>query len=197
MNMDINGFSSGQNSSQEAWGLSSVPIIFTEATEKCGILFTQGELPSTSSDNLPRELTFTSDGLVSVVSYSVLFIIAAIGNVTVFINLFRNRRRRSGVNMCIMHLSIADMIVTFIMLPQEVAWHVTVAWTAGDIACRIFMFFRVFGFYLSSFILVIISLDRYFVIRYPLNITGAERRGKIMLVAAWTLSAIASIPQVG
>ncbi len=41
-----------------------------------------------------------------------------------------------------MHLSIADLIVTFIMLPLETVWHVTVAWRAGDVACRILMFCR-------------------------------------------------------
>ena len=146
---------------------------------------------------IPRELTFTSDGLISVIAYSVLFLVAAIGNLTVFITLFRNRRRRSRVNLFIMHLSVADMIVTFIMVPEEIAWHVTVAWIAGDAACRFFMFFRVFGFYLSSFILITISLDRYFAIAHPLSLSDADRRAKLMLFMAWLGSALASIPQVG
>ena len=50
--------------------------------------------------------------------------------------------------------------VTTIMIPVEVGWAVTVQWTAGDILCRIFAFFRIFGHYLSSFILVCISIDR-------------------------------------
>ena len=146
---------------------------------------------------LPRELTFTSDSLISVIAYSVLFVIATVGNLTVFVTLFRNRRRRSRVNLFIMHLSIADMIVTFIMLPEEIAWHITVAWIAGDAACRFFMFFRVFGFYLSSFILITISLDRYFAITHPLSLNDADRRGKLMLALAWLFSSMASIPQVG
>ena len=46
------------------------------------------------------------------------------------------------MNLFIMHLSMADLIVTFIMLPMETAWDITVAWLAGDIGCRIAMFAR-------------------------------------------------------
>ena len=38
---------------------------------------------------LPKEIQFTEDGLVSVIAYSILFVIAAVGNLTVFITLFR------------------------------------------------------------------------------------------------------------
>ena len=41
-----------------------------------------------------------------------------------------------------MHLCIADLIVTFVMLPMEIGWHLTVSWKAGDLGCRLLMFFR-------------------------------------------------------
>ena len=108
---------------------------------------------------IPPVLRFSGDQLMSVVAYSLLFVIAATGNLTVFVTLCRHRRK-SRVNWFIMHLAIADMIVTFVMMPLEVAWHLTVSWRAGDVACRLLMFFRVFGFYLSSSILIVICLDR-------------------------------------
>ena len=145
---------------------------------------------------LPSYMVFGDEHLVSLITYTVLFVIAALGNLTVFITLFKNRHRRSRVNMFIMHLSIADMIVTFIMVPMEIGWHAAVYWRAGDVACRLLMFFRTFGFYLSAFILITISLDRYFAILHPLSLHDAEKRGKLMLAFAWICSTIASIPQV-
>ncbi len=38
---------------------------------------------------IPREMQFTEDSLVSVLAYSVMFVIASVGNLTVFITLFR------------------------------------------------------------------------------------------------------------
>ena len=145
---------------------------------------------------IPREMLFNDDSIVSIVAYTILFVISAAGNLTVFITLFRHRHRKSRVNMFIMNLCIADLIVTFVMLPLEIGWHITVAWKAGDAGCRMLMFFRVFGFYLSSFILIGISLDRYFAVAHPLSLTDAGKRGKIMLILAWIISAVASIPQV-
>ena len=152
--------------------------------------------PSREEPAVPREMTFTDDSLVSVVAYIVLFVISAIGNLTVFITLCRIRRRKSRVNLFILHLCIADLIVTLVMLPMEIGWHFTVAWKAGDVGCRIFMFFRTFGFYLSSFVLIAISLDRYLAIAHPLSLNDAGKRGKLMLLFAWLFSSIASAPQV-
>ncbi|KAK3603111.1 hypothetical protein CHS0354_027896 [Potamilus streckersoni] len=126
--------------------------------------------------SLPKEMTFNDDNLVSVIAYSCLFFVAASGNLIVCITLSRYRGIKSRVNMFIMHLAIADLIVAFIMLPLETVWHITVSWNAGDVACRILMFFRAFGFYLSSFVLVSISLDRYFSIVHPLRIHDANYR---------------------
>jgi hypothetical protein len=47
------------------------------------------------------------------------------------------------------------------MMPLEIGWSATVMWHAGDFFCRCFSFFRIFGMFLSSNVLVCISLDRY------------------------------------
>jgi gonadotropin-releasing hormone receptor len=145
---------------------------------------------------VPEELTFTNDNLISVIAYTLLLFLSGSCNLLVFLTLFRSRHRKSRVNLLIMHLCIADMIVTFVMIPLEIGWHITVAWIAGDCACRLLMFFRALGFYLSSFILISISLDRYFAITHPLSLNDAGKRARGMLWMAWILSIFASIPQV-
>ncbi|XP_071168003.1 adipokinetic hormone/corazonin-related peptide receptor variant I-like isoform X4 [Mytilus edulis] len=180
-----------------------MPVKPTEKVSFYEILLNSSNLTSTSfgnasklaSGDLPTDLTFNDENLMAVVAYSVLFVIAASGNLTVFITLFRNRHLKSRVNLFILHLSLADLIVAFIMVPMEIIWHATVAWKGGDLACRILMFFRTFGLYLSSFILVTISLDRYFAILHPLSLNDANKRGKIMLLLSWIFSFVASIPQ--
>lgn len=47
------------------------------------------------------------------------------------------------------------------MMPLEIVWASTVTWNAGDLMCRLMSFWRTFGLYLSSFVLVCISIDRY------------------------------------
>lgn len=99
--------------------------------------------------------------------------------------------------------------------------------------CKVLMFFRVFGIYLSSTVLVCFSLDRYFAVLHPLQVmtdrmrshramdgflirkqfgtsvhplisnrppsfqvNDAHRRGKMMLILAWMVSFICSVPQM-
>lgn len=47
------------------------------------------------------------------------------------------------------------------MMPLEIAWAATVQWLAGDVMCRVMMFTRTFGLYLSSYVLICIAIDRY------------------------------------
>jgi gonadotropin-releasing hormone receptor len=59
------------------------------------------------------------------------------------------------------------------------------------------MFFRALGFYSSSFLLVTISLDRYFAIVHPFSrVKVANQRAQLMILGAWVLAIIASSPQV-
>lgn len=78
----------------------------------------------------------------------------------------------------------------------QVGWRLTVQWLAGNLACKVFLFLRAFGLYLSSNVLVCVSLDRYFAILHPLRVNDARRRGKFMLACAWIVSLLWSVPQV-
>lgn len=77
-----------------------------------------------------------------------------------------------------------------------IGWRITVAWHAGNIACKVCLFLRAFCLYLSSNVLVCISLDRCFAVVYPLRVSEARRRGKIMLTVAWIIAFFYAIPQV-
>ncbi|XP_050725554.1 adipokinetic hormone/corazonin-related peptide receptor variant I-like isoform X2 [Eriocheir sinensis] len=146
-----------------------------------------------SAADIPESLTDIN--MTQLIAYSLLFPLAAVGNLLVFVALFRNRHRKSRVNMMILHLSLADMIVTFVFLPTEITWHVTIEWVFGNFGCKVYKFLSAFGFYMSSMVLVCISLDRYFAVLHPLKVNDAQRRGKIMLFFAWLISAVISLPQ--
>lgn len=62
-------------------------------------------------------------------------------------------------------------------------------------ACKVFLFLRAFCLYLSSNVLVCVSLDRCFAVIYPLRVTDARRRGKIMLLGAWIIAVLNALPQ--
>ncbi|XP_026464476.1 gonadotropin-releasing hormone receptor-like [Ctenocephalides felis] len=117
---------------------------------------------------LPIDMRFNQGHLLSITVYSVLLVISATGNVTVLALLIRRRRRNpTRINIMLMHLAIADLLVTFLIMPLEIAWASTVSWRAGAFMCRMMAFFRTFGLYLSSFVLVCISVDSFFICFCP------------------------------
>ena len=69
---------------------------------------------------LPPHMTFNNRSLTVIIVYCICFIIAAIGNLTVFVTLSRGRYRKSRIALMICHLSAADLLVTFFMIPLEV-----------------------------------------------------------------------------
>uniref|UniRef100_A0A336MV62 CSON007244 protein n=1 Tax=Culicoides sonorensis TaxID=179676 RepID=A0A336MV62_CULSO len=143
---------------------------------------------------LPIDMRFNDGHRLSIMVYSTLMLISAIGNLTVLTILIKRRMRGSSrIEIMLTHLAIADLMVTFLMMPLEIGWAVTVSWKGGDLMCRVMAFFRTFGLYLSSFILVCISIDRYYAVLRPLSLS--ENRGKIMVAVAWIFSCACSTPQ--
>ncbi|XP_050503980.1 adipokinetic hormone/corazonin-related peptide receptor variant I [Diabrotica virgifera virgifera] len=145
--------------------------------------------------NLPLDMQFNDGHRLSIFVYSILFVFSTIANTTVLVLILKRRKKfPSRINMMLVHLSIADLMVTLLIMPLEIGWNVTVQWLAGDALCRIMMFFRTFGLYLSSFILVCIGIDRFYAVLKPLDRGGA--REKIMLAVAWIAASICSVPQM-
>lgn len=60
--------------------------------------------------------------------FSVLMVLSSIGNITVLVLLLKRRfKRPSRIDTMLTHLAIADLLVTFIMMPLEIGW----AWTVS------------------------------------------------------------------
>lgn len=150
-----------------------------------------------NATELPPDMQFTSANVLSIVAYSSLFLVSSVANCSILLVLIRRyKKTKSRVNLLLIHLAIADLIVTFLMMPLEIGWAATVMWMAGDFLCRFFSFFRIFGLFLSSNILICISLDRFYAIVCPLSAGKAARNMKFLLCGAWIVSILSAAPQV-
>lgn len=148
--------------------------------------------PTTES---PLPPTF-QDSLVKTVVLILLFTISFIGNTATLIQMYRVRKRRSTINTLIVNLAVADLIVTFFCMAAEAIWALTVQWVAGVAMCKMLRFIQGTGLLVSTYITVVISLDRCCVIIDPISRNKAPQRVRIMIIMSWFLSALFSIPQV-
>ncbi|CAH0725110.1 unnamed protein product, partial [Brenthis ino] len=76
-----------------------------------------------------------------------------------------------------------------------ISWKYTNAWLVGNLLCKVLLVMRAFGLYLSSNVLVCISIDRFFAVLYPLKLSVARKRSKQMLYGAWAVALGCSLPQ--
>ncbi|XP_063830042.1 gonadotropin-releasing hormone receptor [Ostrinia nubilalis] len=133
---------------------------------------------------------------------SAMAVLSLFGNLATIISLKRGKRSRgrarpswTAIYSLIFQLSIADVLVTIFCIAGEAAWSFAVQWYAGNIACKLFKFLQMFALYLSTFILVLIGVDRWLAVKYPMkSMATATRSGKLVIIA-WVLSFLLSIPQ--
>lgn len=139
--------------------------------------------------------TFSMAAKVRVAITCVLFVSSACFNVATLWTITHKYRKKSHIRILIMNLVAADLLITFVVMPLDAVWNVTIQWYAGDVACRILMFLKLVAMYSSAFVTVVISLDRRAAIINPLGIGDAKKNNKTMLSVAWTLSLLLATPQ--
>lgn len=127
--------------------------------------------------------------------YIILFMIGASSNLYVLSNLVKEPSR-TRMNYFIKHLTIADLMVILVTISIEIIWRFLISWPFGHLACKVVQCARVFGFYLTSSILICISLDRYYAFVHPLSILNVQTRNKYFLLASYAISALFCVPQL-
>ncbi|XP_032124778.1 gonadotropin-releasing hormone II receptor [Sapajus apella] len=168
----VNGTPWGSAAGEEVWAGSGVEV-------------EGSELP-----------TFSAAAKVRVGVTIVLFVSSAGGNLAVLWSVTRpqpSQLRPSPVRRLFAHLAAADLLVTFVVMPLDATWNITVQWLAGDIACRTLMFLKLMAMYAAAFLPVVIGLDRQAAVLNPLGSRSGVRK---LLGAAWGLSFLLALPQL-
>ncbi|KAI1305846.1 Vasopressin V1a receptor [Halotydeus destructor] len=91
--------------------------------------------------------------------YTVCFVIGATCNLRALYKLSQ-KANKNRVNYLIRHLVLADLMVAFFAIFPEIIWRISVTWNAGVVLCKLLNTVKAFTLYLSSNIIVCISLDR-------------------------------------
>lgn len=167
------------------------------AMEECAALRLMNHtLPNTTAC-LAHAPQFTEESQVRTIVLAVMAVLSLVGNTATIVSIAREKRRsRSTVYTLIHHLSVADLFVTFACLTTEAVWTFTVQWLAGNLMCKLIKFMQMFSLYLSTFILVLIGVDRFTAVRYPMRRSDTQRHCSYGIIFVWVLSGVLSIPQV-
>ncbi|XP_013134475.1 PREDICTED: cardioacceleratory peptide receptor-like [Papilio polytes] len=124
----------------------------------------------------------------------VLFVLIVVLNSSVIAALLCTNARKSRMNFFIMQLAIADLFVGLIYVFVDIIQKITIAWYAGEFMCKVVKFLQAVVMYASTYVLVALSIDRCDAITNPMNFSGSWNRARGLIVSAWLISIIFSIP---
>ncbi|XP_047217561.1 C-C chemokine receptor type 1-like [Girardinichthys multiradiatus] len=137
--------------------------------------------------------TFSKGFLVTI--YILVFILGFLGNGLVVCVLVKHRNQTNMTDMCLFNLALSDLLFLF-TLPFYTHDTVVEEWTFGDFMCRFLSCSHHTGFFSSIFFMVVMTLDRYWVIMYAHKVARYRTvRGCFTLIVfVWILSIWVSLP---
>lgn len=136
---------------------------------------------------------------LQVIVLAIMSVLSLICNAATIYSITKNRRKQRGcsaIYTLILHLSVADLLVTIFCLAGDAIWSYNVAWLWGNAACKLFKFLQMFSLYLSTFVLVLIGVDRFVAVRYPMKGLNTSQKCSRFVLLAWALSFVLATPQV-
>lgn len=96
-----------------------------------------------------------------------------------------------------LHLSIADLVVAFFQVLPQLIWDITDVFIGPDFLCRIIKYLQLLGMFASTYMIVVMTVDRYQAVCYPM-VTFQKKRAlwNIPICTSWSIALILSLPQV-
>ncbi|XP_075928172.1 isotocin receptor isoform X2 [Petromyzon marinus] len=133
---------------------------------------------------------------VEIALLSIILFVAIVGNVCVLLALINTRKKTSRMHLFIMHLSIADLVVAFFQVLPQLIWKITYRFNGSDFLCRAIKYLQILGMFASTYVLIMMGLDRYIAICHPLRtLRQSSKQSYQMIFVSWFLSMLFSLPQ--
>uniref|UniRef100_T1IYC9 G-protein coupled receptors family 1 profile domain-containing protein n=1 Tax=Strigamia maritima TaxID=126957 RepID=T1IYC9_STRMM len=103
---------------------------------------------------------------------------------------------RNTTNLLIINLAIADLLFIVFCVPFTATDYVIPFWPFGLAWCKIVQYLIVVCAYTSVYTLVLMSVDRFLAVVYPVEAMAirTERNTCLAIVAVWMVSVLCCIP---
>lgn len=125
---------------------------------------------------------------------------ALIGNVSLYIIVYKDKDLRTVTNLFILNLAAADIMVSIFSIPFTVATIITQDWVFGETACVVLGFFTILSFIGSVMSLGMIAINRYFyIVRWnTYSKLFPWRKALLFAAAVWVVAlSLAAPPLLG
>ncbi|XP_058445280.1 cholecystokinin receptor type A-like [Malaya genurostris] len=101
--------------------------------------------------------------------YSVIFLLAVIGNSLVILTLVQNKRMRTITNLFLLNLAVSDLFLGVFCMPFTLVGTLLRDFIFGEVMCKLLPYLQASSVAVSAWTLVVISVERYYAICHPLR----------------------------
>lgn len=143
--------------------------------------------------DVPRDQSLAR---VEIALLGVIFVTAAVLNSALLRLLWRQRKQMSRMRVFVFHLCVADLVVAFFQVCPQLMWDITDRFVGPDLVCRLVKYLQVLGMFSSTYMIVVMTVDRYQAVCKPM-VTFQRTRTRLNLPVsvAWGVSLLGSLPQ--
>ncbi|XP_072038926.1 QRFP-like peptide receptor isoform X3 [Amphiura filiformis] len=138
----------------------------------------------------------TKTVITLVVCYSLIFVLALVGNALVVIVISRKRSMQTVINLFILSLAISDLLIVVFCIPFTLIDALTVDWVLGSFMCKALNYITMVAIVASVLTLTAIAFERHHAICYPLRsrMIQSPKRAALLLSILWGFSLILVSP---
>lgn len=135
---------------------------------------------------------------IEIVLLSVIFLSATVLNLGLVLVLVRRRGSMSRMRVFVLHLCLADLTVAFFQVFPQLLWDITDRFVGPDLVCRLIKYLQVVGMFASTYMLVVMTVDRYQAVCNPMGTLMQRRRARwnLPVCVAWAVSLVGALPQI-
>ncbi|XP_064625206.1 pyrokinin-1 receptor-like [Lineus longissimus] len=129
--------------------------------------------------------------------YALIFLTGTVGNIMTCIVISRNKYMHTTTNYYLFNLAMADLLVLFLGLPQEIYqfWS-AYPWVFGEVFCIFRVFAAEASTYASILTITAFTVERYIAICHPLKAHTVSTLGRAVkvIIVIWIVSAVCATP---
>ncbi|CAG9762377.1 unnamed protein product [Ceutorhynchus assimilis] len=144
--------------------------------------------------DLLKQYQFTVIGI-----YAFVFVAALVANILLIIIVVKDHYMQNVTNYFLVNLSVADLLVTLICMPNA-AWRAyTDAYAFGSISCKISVYLQGISVASSIFTITTMAIDRYLAIIRPFGLRHRcfnKTSTIVMIFVLWGLSLVLFLPDL-
>ncbi|CAF1076843.1 unnamed protein product [Rotaria sordida] len=148
---------------------------------------------TTSSSVFGDELKL---GIVKICLFSTFFVLGLIGNSLVLIGIGLNKGMQTSTNLLIFNLALADVLFIIFCIPTTLVSFFG-HWPFTEFGCKLAQFINHLSAFISIYLLVFMSIDRYFAVVHAIDSISNYRTTKntmICIIALWLIGISICIP---